>query len=517
MQTSRTIAPATAIISTTLLILAGLLAPTNDAGAGELEVVTNQSLLDVAFSDDATHAAWATSGGNGYYWTHGVTMTDLIVSLSQSYVTGMSGDGITVVGHTAGRAWYWRSLDHLRVELPYNTVDYRASRATDASTNGNRIVGAVDRQGNGSPLVILWNRLNPTSPTIINPLPGDAACFPVAISGNGQVVVGDSTIFNNGDYHTAFVYREGASPAVEELPPLSGNNYSSASGLSRDGLWAIGVSTTYGSAVYRGVVWNTQTRGASPTPELYRGENFSPLAISADGGVVVGNTFDPTHTFVTVAVWRRNQGEIRELNELAADLGIDVDGWVMDYAIDVSADGKVFACAASRPLGAGTQRCVALIHIDCFDGPVINSEPADLTACASTDVEFSFGISSASMVDYLWQKDGNPIDGELNPTALTATLTIVDAQPGDVGTYNCVASNDCGQRVSRSATLSVFSVATGDGNADGLVDGRDVQAFVEFLLGNVAASPGYCALDFDADGVVSLADAPLFVSLLLGS
>ena len=47
-------------------------------------------------------------------------------------------------------------------------------------------------------------------------------------------------------------------------------------------------------------------------------------------------------------------------------------------------------------------------------------------------------------------------------------------------------------------------------------NGRDIQGFVNALLGVGPASQGYCAYDMNADGVVNLADVSLFVARLLG-
>jgi hypothetical protein len=53
----------------------------------------------------------------------------------------------------------------------------------------------------------------------------------------------------------------------------------------------------------------------------------------------------------------------------------------------------------------------------------------------------------------------------------------------------------------------------GDINGDGVIDGQDVQLFVNCLLGSSGTNCG-CA-DFNGDGV-STTDVPLFVAALLG-
>jgi len=66
---------------------------------------------------------------------------------------------------------------------------------------------------------------------------------------------------------------------------------------------------------------------------------------------------------------------------------------------------------------------------------------------------------------------------------------------------------------------SCATVALGDVNLDTLVDGQDVQSFVEVLLDPYSPSltfPELCAADVDADGFITPADVGPFVGLLVG-
>lgn len=59
--------------------------------------------------------------------------------------------------------------------------------------------------------------------------------------------------------------------------------------------------------------------------------------------------------------------------------------------------------------------------------------------------------------------------------------------------------------------------APGDVSGDGRVDGRDVGAFVDVLLGRTTSSDDYCAADVDGDGIVLPGEVVAFVDLVLGS
>src|SRR5262249_26778929 len=69
--------------------------------------------------------------------------------------------------------------------------------------------------------------------------------------------------------------------------------------------------------------------------------------------------------------------------------------------------------------------------------------------------------------------------------------------------------------------VSAAGSTPGDINCDGLVDSRDVPAFVLALLDPAAYAAAYpnCSLtraDLDRDGTVAGSDIPAFVGLLLG-
>jgi hypothetical protein len=102
--------------------------------------------------------------------------------------------------------------------------------------------------------------------------------------------------------------------------------------------------------------------------------------------------------------------------------------------------------------------------------------------------------------------------------AQSPTLVFTRAQAADAGSYDCVVKlNDCTRSTSNAAGLVVYAAGSADGNGDGAVNGRDVQAFVEALVNHGPVSAASCAYELTGEGVVDLGDVEAFVSRLLAA
>jgi pectin methylesterase-like acyl-CoA thioesterase len=88
--------------------------------------------------------------------------------------------------------------------------------------------------------------------------------------------------------------------------------------------------------------------------------------------------------------------------------------------------------------------------------PVITSQPqpSSLTVQVGSNVTVSVG-ASGNALSYQWQRNGTPISAAVNPSAVTPTLNITNAQLADTGNYTAVVSNGGGSVASSPVSLTV--------------------------------------------------------------
>jgi hypothetical protein len=90
------------------------------------------------------------------------------------------------------------------------------------------------------------------------------------------------------------------------------------------------------------------------------------------------------------------------------------------------------------------------------DSPVITIHPAAQTVSLGSTASFAVTATGAPPLSYQWKKgELNLTDGGQVSGATTATLALVNVQPGDAGAYSVVVSNAAGVTASLEATLTV--------------------------------------------------------------
>ena len=82
--------------------------------------------------------------------------------------------------------------------------------------------------------------------------------------------------------------------------------------------------------------------------------------------------------------------------------------------------------------------------------PQIVTHPVDRTVDAGADATFSVTVTGEPFPAIRWQKDGDDVAGEVEPT-----LTIANAQTENAGQYKAIVSNSAGETTSDPATLTV--------------------------------------------------------------
>lgn len=99
------------------------------------------------------------------------------------------------------------------------------------------------------------------------------------------------------------------------------------------------------------------------------------------------------------------------------------------------------ACSGGGGGGGGTTSPVP---------PSVTAHPQSVTVNQGQNATFSVSASGTTPLNYQWRKGGASLAGSTG-----ASLTIVSAQPGDVGSYDVVVSNSAGSVTSAAATLTV--------------------------------------------------------------
>ncbi len=148
--------------------------------------------------------------------------------------------------------------------------------------------------------------------------------------------------------------------------------------------------------------------------------------------------------------------------------------------------------------------------------PSIDAQPTSVSVNRTDTIELHVQADSLSAITYQWRKNQQPLtDGPAQGGSSVLgsnapVLVITGASLADAGEYDVVLVNDCGQRVSKPATVVVFAPAcAGDGNGDNQVDAADLSLLLSLFGQSVV--PGEYA-DFNADGVVDAADLSILLA-----
>jgi probable HAF family extracellular repeat protein len=307
-----------------------------------------------------------------------------------SQANGVSADGTWVVGTKDGKAFRWSAVTGLQ-ELGQGT-------ANGVSDDGSVVVGGSNF-GSG-PEAYRWTQA--TGMVGLGDLPtGGFMSHATAVSGDGSVVVGYSDsdhvevdIFGDTRISSEEAFRWDSTTGMVGLGivapgPWYNAFYSSANGISQDGSVIAGTSSDYNDAPF----WWTQTGGMNtdcsecelvgtgispdggtivggilsaswggsafrwdfetgdieplPTPD---GQYFSAaLDASLGGEVLVGFAGDDVTGDMRAVIWRPSG--VRYLDELLAELGLDLTGWLLESATAISSNGHTIAGYGINPDG----------------------------------------------------------------------------------------------------------------------------------------------------------------------
>jgi probable HAF family extracellular repeat protein len=314
------------------------------------------------------------SGKEAFRWTSedGMVGLGFLSPVGDDYysnASGVSADGMVVVGETRhsyfeDEAFRWTS-DGGIVGLGYLGPDYEdifSSSAADVSGDGLIVVGSSSSPA-AKQEAFRWT--NDGGMVGLGDLPGgDFSSRATGVSTDGSVVVGWSS--SSTSIQEAF--RWTSDGGMVGLGFLGPDDYaSSASGVSADGLVIVGSSTSAsGKEAFR---WTSEDGmvGLGYLP----GGDFSSFAsdVSGDGSVVVGSSISAGYE----AFRWTSEGGMQSVALLLTTAGVDLTGWELSYALDVSADGYTIVGTGTNPDG-DTEAWIAV-----FSDAPIPTTPVDIS------------------------------------------------------------------------------------------------------------------------------------------
>jgi uncharacterized membrane protein len=190
--------------------------------------------------------------------------------------------------------------------------------------------------------------------TMLGTLPGCGPySLPRDVSGDGLVIVGGC--FQVASLTLSLAFRWTLSEGMTALDDLPGGELNSvAYGASYDGSVIVGGSNSANNSsptATEALLWRIGT-GVTALGDLPGGA-FDSLAtaVSADGAAIVGRAADGSGR--QAFLWTFESG-LRNLRNVLVDdygLGVPLEGWILEEAVGVAADGRTIAGNGINPDG----------------------------------------------------------------------------------------------------------------------------------------------------------------------
>jgi len=283
----------------------------------------------------------STSGEEAWYWTAAgglVGMGDLPGGVFGSRAFATTADGSVIVGvgdrvgGSSSQAFSWTAAGGM-VGLGDLEGGDIGSGAMDVTPDGSVIVGygstAEGRQA------VRWNNMGEIIG--LGQMAGSTDSRARGVSTDGLTIVGDSTGIESGSFEA---WRWTGADGFTNLGHLPGGEGRSqrAFDVSADGSVVVGFG--FGETYLRAFRWTADT-GMESLGDFPGGVQSLARAITPDGSLIVGAGSVPGDPYPvsTAAIWDDTHG-IRSVQDILVDLGIDMTGWTLLEATDVTPDGQ---------------------------------------------------------------------------------------------------------------------------------------------------------------------------------
>jgi probable HAF family extracellular repeat protein len=331
-----------------------------------------------------------------FMWTAAGGQVDLpiLTGTIHSYAYGVSQDGSTIVGcDVINNSQYLTcgfsrtasgGLQQLQNPFPPQGHDI----AYAVSGNGNVIVGETDTtRGFQARYAAYWTTANgyvqlngPSGSPVNHSSASD-------VSYDGSVIVG--TCPTSGPYQTPHAFRwTTATNTMVDIGTLNALPYSYALAVSADGQTTVGVASLNGDISTdneQAFRWTEQGGMVSLGQLSSDYANSKPTDVSSDGSVIIGNVHANNNSNTVPFIWDVGHG-MRFLADAVTQAGINLNGWHLLSAQSISDDGQIIIGAAEN--SNNTQGALFLLNLR----PV--PEPSTF---------FLLGISALSLLAYTWR------------------------------------------------------------------------------------------------------------------
>ncbi len=317
-----------------------------------------------AISADGTIVA-GEADGQAFLWTEpgGVETLPLPTDYQMFSVTNLSGDGTTIVGglriRTGSSQHYepfrWTAAGGYQPLGSLSTDGLDWAFATDVSDDGSVVVGTNDTPDGRQ--AFRWTQ--ETGQVSLGTLGSTNPYYPPfsegeGVSADGNTVVGFVTTLQD-DYYKAFRWTPSDGYDVIGLPPGTGSTPAGgARAVSGDGLVVAGHSQWNG---WESWTW-TEQDGFSILPTGRSGGEVDVSNMSFDGSTIVGsqivwNQPTPSGVVYNAVLWRKTSSgyQIFSVDELLESAGVDLNGWHLEGAWDVSYDGRAIVGTGTNAAG----------------------------------------------------------------------------------------------------------------------------------------------------------------------
>lgn len=218
-------------------------------------------------------------------------------------------------------------------------LDGKRSRALAVSADGSSVVG-VSTQFPWE--AFLWTAGG--GMIGLGHLPGGIEWSEAhGISADSSIIVGWS--ITGSGFHEAFRYENGA---MHGIGFADGDNLSKAFGISPDGFAIVGSSWRHSQSAEQACLWRA---GLATKLGVLPGGDWSTAHAVSDGGSRVVGVSDVSAPSPAAFVWDEATG-MRDLKEvLENDFGLDLTGWELRFAQDISRDGTRIVGSGINPDG----------------------------------------------------------------------------------------------------------------------------------------------------------------------